>query len=109
MKLQTRIVPIIPQMACVAEVYEADRRRIKVGDPATLRSPALGAGEDRALTGRVAQIGRLVATPQVKSLDPLARSDRRVVEVRIDLSPDSVRRAAELVNLEVEVTVGSGP
>ena len=98
----------LSQMVCIAEVYESDRQRVSVGQSAEIRSAALGSETNAVLHGKVARVGRLIATPQLKALDPFARADRRVIGVRIELDTASSQRAADLVNLEVEVTFGSG-
>jgi HlyD family secretion protein len=87
------------QMFVVAEVYETDVGRVAVGQAATARSPAI-AGE---LTGTVDRIGTKVGKQDVLATDPVARTDARVVEVRVKLA-DSLK-AASLSNLQVEVAI----
>ena len=87
------------RMYAVAEVYETDIGRVKVGQRATMRSPAV----DPPLTGAVERIGMKVGKLDILDTDPAARTDARVVEVEIELD-DSVRSAA-LSNLQVEVTI----
>ena len=55
------------------------------------------------------RIGQLVSTPGLQSLDPLARADRHVVEVRIELDGEGSAQAANLVNLQVDVTFPVSP
>jgi HlyD family secretion protein len=97
-------------MVVVAEVYASDVDRIvgwlRAGEEVVARvsNPALGEGQ--ALTGRVSSPGavaRLVARNEVPALTPRASSDRRIVEVRVDLSPDSAERACRFIGLEVQV------
>jgi HlyD family secretion protein len=87
------------QMYAVAEVYETDITRVKAGQRATMRSPAL----DPALTGAVERVGMKVGKLDLLNTDPAARTDARVVEVRIKL--DDSARAAALSNLQVEVAI----
>ncbi|MBM4270189.1 MAG: HlyD family efflux transporter periplasmic adaptor subunit [Deltaproteobacteria bacterium] len=87
------------QMYAVAEVYETDIGRIELGQVARLRSPALNGD----LTGTVDRIGRKIGRQEALDTDPVARTDARVVEVRIKL--DESTRAAALSNLQVEVTI----
>lgn len=87
------------QMFAVAEVYETDVPRIKVGQPALIRSAAL----PQPISGQVAQVGLLVAKNDVTDTDPAAKTDVRVVEVKIRLN-DS-QSVAGLTNLQVEVTI----
>lgn len=88
------------RMYVVAEVYETDIGRVKVGQRATMRTPAL----DAALTGKVERIGMKVGKLDVLDTDPVARTDARVVEVEIKL--DDSARGAALSNLQVEVAIG---
>jgi HlyD family secretion protein len=86
------------QMYAIAEVYETDIARVELGQRARMRSPALP--DD--LSGTVDRIGRKVGRQEALDTDPIARTDARVVEVRIAL--DDSTRAAGLSNLQVEVT-----
>jgi len=87
------------RMYAVAEVYETDIGRVHVGQRATMKSPAL----DSALTGTVEQIGMKVGKLDALDTDPAARTDARVVEVKIRL--DDSARGAAFSNLQVEVTI----
>lgn len=87
------------RMYAVAEVYETDIGRVRVGQRATMRSPAL----PRDLTGTVERIGIQVGRLDVFDTDPVARTDARVVEVEIRL--DDSAQAATLSNLQVEVSI----
>lgn len=86
-------------MYAVAQVYETDVGRVRVGQRARMQSPAL----DRELTGIVDRIGLKVGKLDAQDADPVARTDARVVEVHIKLD-DSVR-AARLSNLQVDVAL----
>lgn len=87
-------------MFAIAEVYEEDVHRVRVGQRAVVTSPAL----DRPLEGKVDWINLRVAKQDAIGNDPAARKDARVVEVKIRLA-DSVP-AAGLTNLQVEVAIG---
>jgi HlyD family secretion protein len=87
------------RMRAVAEVYETDIANIRVGQPAVVSSAAL----PRPLKGRVIKIGQMVFKNDVLNVDPAARSDARVVEVRIDLESEAL--AAGLSNLTVDVAI----
>lgn len=84
-------------MYAIAEVYETDVGRIRVGQSARIRSPAL-AGE---LVGEVERIGLKIGKKDVLSTDPVADADARVVEVKVRLRDPS--SAAGLTNLRVQV------
>jgi hypothetical protein len=87
----------LSRMVCVAEVYEADRKEVSVGQPVIIRSPAFsgkfadGPAEEQShrrsggMRGRVARIGRLIAPPGLTNRNPLAPVDRSVVEVLIEI------------------------
>jgi len=87
------------QMFAIAEVYETDIGRVKVGQRATVRSPAF----DAELSGAVDRIGMKIGKQDVLATDPVARTNARVVEVRIKL--DDSAKAASLSNLQVEVAI----
>lgn len=86
-------------MYAVAEVYETDIGRVRVGQAARVRSPAL----PRELAGRVERIGLEIGKKDVLSTDPVADADARVVEVDIRL--DEPALAATLTNLRVDVLI----
>lgn len=84
-------------MRAVAEVYETDIARIRVGQRASITSPAL----PHSIGGTVERIGDLVGKLDVLGTDPVARTDARVVEVEIKL--DESATAAGMTNLQVEI------
>jgi HlyD family secretion protein len=86
-------------MYAVAEVYETDIGRVKVGQRARVSSPAV----DPPMTGTVERIGRKIGKQDTLDTDPVARIDARVVEVHIRL--DDSTRAAGLSNLKVDVAL----
>jgi len=97
----------LSRMVCIAEVYETDIRRLRAGQSATVRSKALpDPWNEKGLPGKVATIGRVIATPELRSLDPFARVDRHVIEVRIELTEEGSRIASQFVNLQVDVEFG---
>jgi HlyD family secretion protein len=87
------------KMYAVAEVYETDVLRIRVGQHATVSSPAFS----EPLHGTVERIGQEVAKQDVLNTDPAAKTDARVVEVRVRL--DEANQVAGLTNLEAEVAI----
>lgn len=89
-------------MCAIAEVYETDVRYVRVGDSALITSPALSS----PLKGVVDRIGYKIGKQDVLATDPAARTDARVVEVRIRLA-DS-KAAASLTFLQVSVIIDLG-
>jgi HlyD family secretion protein len=92
------------EMFAVAEVYEADLPRVRLGQPAAVKL-FTGAGEE--LQGEVAEIGMVVGKKDVLANDPVADTDARVVEVRVRLKPEDARTVERLSNARVEVTIDS--
>ena len=86
-------------MYAVAEVYETDVQRVRVGQRAIISSPAL----PRAVSGTVDRIGLKIGKKDVLSVDPAAKTDARVVEVRIAL--DDAKAVDGFTNLEVDVAI----
>ena len=87
------------RMYAVAEVYETDIDQIKVGQTATITSPALS----RPVSGTVASIGLKVGRIDVLGMDPIAQADARVVEV--DILLEDTELVQSLTNLQVEVEI----
>lgn len=87
------------RMFAIAEVYEDDVGRVRVGQRARVRSPAF----EGPLTGTVDWIHLKVAKQDALGTDPAARKDARVVEVEIRL--DDSETAGSLTNLQVEVEI----
>lgn len=82
------------QMVAVAEVYQTDIGKIKLGQQAVVTSQAFP-GE---LQGTVSEIGLQVSRQNVFSNTPGENLDRRVVEVKIRLTPEDSKRVAGLTN-----------
>jgi HlyD family secretion protein len=94
----------LDRMVALAEVYEVDVKQVHVGQMATIRSKAFHAPKDaKGLRGKVVQIGRIVNTPELKSLNPFAKADRHVIPIRIEIDPDDSAEAAQFVDLQVDV------
>ena len=91
----------ISQMYAVAEVYESDIGKIKIGQKATVTSSAIS-GE---LTGTVERIGLEVERQEVVNTDPTANIDAKVVEVKVKLDRESSQKVAGLTNLLVNVKI----
>lgn len=87
----------VDRMYAIAEVYEADVGRLRVGQQATVSSVAL----DEQLTGRVERIRPIVRKMDQIGTDPAARKDARIVEVEVIL--DEPERAAAYTHLQVDV------
>ena len=91
----------VRQMQAVAEVFEADVSLIQIGMSATVKIDASG----NELSGRVVEIGNLVARKIVLTNDPVSDTDARVIEVRIALDPNDIGRVERLANSRIEVRI----
>ncbi len=89
------------QMQVIAEVYEADAVRIKVGSPAkvTLKSSS------QELNGTVSHVRPIVGRKSVLDNDPVSDADARVVEAVIDLSEEDSAAVQTLSNAATTVVI----
>jgi len=91
------------QMYAIAEVYETDVSKVKVGQRATVISEH--GGFEGKLQGKVDHIGLQIKKQDVLESDPAADKDARVVEVKVRLDPQDSDRVAGLTNLQVRVKI----
>lgn len=89
------------QMMVVAEVYQSDISKVRAGQSATVT----GQGFTGELAGTVSQVGLQVSRQNTFSNQPGENLDRRVVEVRITLTPAASRKVAQLTNMQVQVAI----
>ena len=89
------------QMLAIAEIYQSDISRVRLGQTATVRGQAF---EDE-LEGKVIEIGQQISRQSVFSGEPGENLDRRVVEVKIALTPEASQRVAALSNLQVQTMI----
>ena len=89
------------QMYVVAEVYETEVEKIRLGQ----RTIITGSAFAEELRGEVSQIGLEVKQQNVFESDPLVDTDNKVVEVKIKLFPESSQRVTALSNLQVQVII----
>lgn len=91
------------QMYAIAEVYETDVNKVKVGQRAAIVSEHGGfAGK---LQGTVDHIGLQIKKQDVLESDPAANKDARVVEVKVRLDPKDSNKVAGLTNLQVRIRI----
>lgn len=89
------------QMEIIAEVYKTDIGQVGLGQEAIITSEAF----PNQLTGKVSQIGLQVKQQNIFSNQPGSDVDRKVVEVKIQLDPESSQQVSQLTNLQVEVAI----
>lgn len=89
------------QMQAIAEVYQSDISRVRVGQRVHLTSDSI----PEELTGTVERIGSQVRRQTVVNTDPSTNIDARVIEVHIKLDAISSQKAAKFTNLQVQVVI----
>ncbi len=87
------------QMIVVAEVYESDIKKIRIGQKATIKSE--NQTFDQVLTGKVFQVGLQIGKKQFSSINPSADVDVRIVDVKIMLDSESSDYVSGLTNAKV--------
>jgi HlyD family secretion protein len=87
------------QMEAVAEVYESDINRVKLGQRVTLVSE--NGGFSGSLEARVIRISPQVRQRAVLSTDPTGDADARVVEVRLALDPADAAKVRDRAGLKL--------
>lgn len=87
------------QMEALAEVYESDINRVKLGQMVTLVSE--NGGFRGSLQARVIRVSPQVRQRSVLSTDPTGDADARVVEVRLALTPVDAAKVRDLAGLKV--------
>ncbi len=90
------------QMYAVAEVYETDVGKLKVGQKATIVSEH--GGFKGSIQGTIDHIGLQIKKQDVLESDPAANKDARIVEVKVRIHPQDSPKIAGLTNLQVRIT-----
>jgi HlyD family secretion protein len=90
------------QMYAVAEVYETDVGKLRVGQLATVVSEHGGFAD--TVHGKIEYIGLQIKKQDVLASDPAADKDARVVEVKVRIHPQDTPKIAGLTNLQVRIT-----
>lgn len=91
------------EMIVVAEVYESDIAKVRLGQQVTVTSESQAFKDE--LQGSVKEIGLQIGKKDILSTDPAATVDARVVEVHIRLNPEDSKRVAALTNSKVLVKI----
>ena len=92
----------LEEMHVVAEVYETDVGRVRVGQAAQIILP----GSQDRLRGEVVEAGWQVRKRDLINTDPVDEIDARVVEVRVRVDADGAPRLARLSHMRVQVIIG---
>ncbi|WP_237216767.1 efflux RND transporter periplasmic adaptor subunit, partial [Falsiroseomonas oryziterrae] len=91
----------LSRMDVVADVYETDLPRLRLGAPAEVVVP----GEAARFPATVREIGWQVRRTTQAGTDPVAAVDGRTVEVRLALAPEAVQALSRRSNMQVQVAI----
>jgi HlyD family secretion protein len=91
------------QMYAIAEIYETDVGKVRVGQRASIVSEH--GGFEGAVHGSVDHIGLQIKKQDILNSDPAADKDARVVEVKVKLDSQDTPKVAGLTNLQVRITL----
>ena len=95
------------EMYAIAEVYETDISKVKIGQSATISSEY--GGFEGKLKGQVEHLGLQVGAKQLSqgSQDPTQDENSRIVEVKIRINPEDSQKVAGLTNMKVRVEINN--
>jgi HlyD family secretion protein len=88
-------------MQIIAEVYEADADRLRIGLPARVLLKSSG----KELSGTVSHVRPVVGRKSILDNDPVSDTDARVVEAIIDLAKEDCEAVKTLANASVLVII----
>ncbi|WP_019504227.1 efflux RND transporter periplasmic adaptor subunit [Pleurocapsa sp. PCC 7319] len=93
------------EMYAIAEVYETDISKVRIGQPATISSEYGGFAGN--LKGTVEHLGLQVGAKQLSeaSEDPTQDENSRIVEVKIRINPEDSKKVTNLTNMRVRVEI----
>lgn len=91
----------LSQLDVVAEVYETDLPRVKVGQNAEIMVP----GYKTSYSAVVRELGYQVRKNDLNSTDPLADRDNRIIEVRLTLDDKAVIDLKHQIYRQVQVRI----
>jgi HlyD family secretion protein len=91
----------LTRLDVVADVYETDVPRLRLGAPAEIIVP----GETARYAATIREIGWQVRRSTQANTDPVAAVDARTVEVRLALAPEGVQALARRSNMQVQVAI----
>jgi HlyD family secretion protein len=90
------------QMYVVAEVYETDVKKVKLGQSVDITADAFSG----KIQGTVTDIGLQVNQQNIFNNHPGADTDNKIVDVKIRINnPKDNQRVADLTNLQVQVWI----
>jgi HlyD family secretion protein len=93
------------QMVAVAEIYESDIAKVRVGQTAIVKSESGAFSQE--VKGTVTSIGLQIGKKDVLSTDPAADTDSRTVEVKVAIDPTDSQAIKSLTNSKVAVRINT--
>lgn len=93
------------RMIAIAEIYESDVSKIRIGQTATISSEAGAFSQN--LKGNVIYIGQQIGKQDVLNTDPAANADSRVVEVKVAIDPNDSQVVKGLTYSKVTVKINN--
>jgi HlyD family secretion protein len=91
----------LDQLDVVADVYETDLPRVRLGAKAEVIVP----GDTNRYGATVRLMGWLVRRTTEAGVDPVAAVDARTAEVRLALGPDGCAALRQRINMQVQVAI----
>ncbi|GEM_PF-1957369 len=93
----------LSKMHCVAEVADRMVQNVKLGQEVLMTSQAL----PRPLAGTVSRIEKVVGNSTLFNPNPFALVEQQSVNVHIEIAASDNELAAQLINLQVDVQIGT--
>jgi HlyD family secretion protein len=95
------------EMYAIAEVYETDIGKVRIGQPAIVSSEY--GGFTGKLKGTVEHLGLQVGEKQLveSAEDPTQDENSRIVEVKVRINPEDSKKVAGLTNMKVRVEINN--
>lgn len=91
----------LSQLDVVAEVYESDLSKVKIGQRAYINAT----GFKRHYHAQVRELGFQVKKNDLNDTDPLADRDNRIIEVRLTLEPEAVMDLQHQIFRQVRIRI----
>lgn len=91
----------LTQLDVVAEVYESDLPKVKVGQKAYISGPGL----KQTYNAQVRELGFQVRKNDLNDTDPLADRDNRIIEVRLTLESKAVEDLQHQIFRQVHIRI----
>ena len=95
------------EMYAIAEVYETDINKVKIGQLAIISSEY--GGFEGKLKGTVEHLGLKIGPKKISytSQDPTQDENSRIVEVKVRIDPEDSKRVAGLTHMKVRIQIGN--